>query len=91
MEKDVGLNPGIEVEKLIRNISLLSWFSITCYAILDYFNKSYFSSSILGVGGCFLFPLILLLNRFNKRTPARFFLIIGLDIFICVATDDDAI
>lgn len=88
MDKEISVNPSLEVEKLIRNISFLSWFTITVYAVLDYFNKSYLSSMFMGVGGCILFPLILFLNSQNKRKLARLLLLITLDacIFVAVTT-----
>ncbi|MBL7543316.1 MAG: GHKL domain-containing protein [Bdellovibrionaceae bacterium] len=56
------------------------------YCIIDFFNRSYFSSLFLGVDGCLMFPVILFLNRQGNRFWARTFLIITLNSFIFVAT-----
>lgn len=79
------LDAGAEIAKFIRSISLLSWGVSVFYAIVDFYNSSYWSSVILGVFSSFLFPLILYLNRSNCRDLARLLLILGVNLFIFVA------
>lgn len=85
MKVEKSVNPTEEIEKLIRNISILSWLMTSIYSAIDYFNKSYVSSLFLGIGGALLFPLIIWLNKRGRRNEARVLLVILVNAIVFVA------
>jgi signal transduction histidine kinase len=85
MEQEVRINAGLEIDKLIRNIAVLTSVMAIIYSTIDYFNRSYFSSLCLGIGGGLVFPFIGYLAKRDHRSLARFLLVVGVNAFIFIA------
>lgn len=85
MRLSAGVEPRVEIEKLIRNISLLCWLVSAFYSVVDFFNSSFVSSLILSLVSSIVFPIVLFLNKKEMRYSARVLLILGVNALIFVA------
>jgi signal transduction histidine kinase len=86
MKNSEEIDSLIDIEALVIKIAVISWVTVCFFSGLDFYNKSYFSASVMGIGGNIIFPLIIFLNYKKKSDIARLLLVIGVNFFIFIAT-----
>lgn len=72
-------------QSLVLRVTLVGWLGVFFYFIVDLFNHSYFSVTLLGLFNLIGFPITIWFTLIGRETISKFLLLTILDLAVFVA------